>query len=225
MILVHYLYCSGPLVPKFDLNTDESNNFYVNFGETKNSSTIPVLFKLLRICHLCYNGNLEGVNAILGCAILMPSDLDIPEPTIADSLMNCINWFREIIGGFVTQEDPHLRRQVLKRLESLMNLQGELVTILPMCEAKYQPNSSYFHYFPPPPFVITDKKVSKKKKGKKGNADKSSEKSSQKSSTVMNTSIHHSSPVPEWEMWERGSQMTIKNSAYFRQLDAKVRTS
>lgn len=112
--------------------------------------------------------------------------------------------FREIITGFVTQKDPLLRKQVLKRLDTLIYLQGELDTLLTLCDTKYQPPPCYFHYFPLPPFIKIEKKSTKKgKKSKK-------ETKSTASVTVEN------------ELWEAGSTLCFKNPAYFRKFDAKV---
>lgn len=69
-------------------------NFYVHFGSDKTGAFVPVFFKLLRICFLRLNDDLESVNAMLGCPVLMPDDLDMPEPTTADYMIHCINWFR-----------------------------------------------------------------------------------------------------------------------------------
>lgn len=111
---------------------------------------------------------------------------------------------REIITGFVTQTDTLLREQVLKRVDTLMYLQSELITSLALCDTKYQPPPCYFHYFPLPPFVKLEKKTNKKgKKSKKG--DKLNV-----STTVEN------------ESWETGSTLCSKNPAYFRKFDAKV---
>lgn len=112
---------------------------------------------------------------------------------------------REIITGFVTQKDPLLRKQVLERLNTLICLQGELDTLLTLCDTKYQPPPCYFHYFPLPPFVKTEKKHTKRgKKSKKENK-------LNVSATVGN------------DPWKIGSILCCKNPAYFRQFNAKVR--
>lgn len=97
-----------------------------------------------------------------------------------------------------------LRGQVLKRLDTLIYLQSELNVLLTLCDIKYQPPPCYFHYFPLPPFVKIEKKISKKgKKFTKGNK--------------VNTSL-----TIEDESWEIGSILCSKNPAYFRKFDAKV---
>lgn len=112
--------------------------------------------------------------------------------------------FREIITGFVTQKDPLLRKQVLERLDTLMYLQSELDTLLTLCDTKYQPPPCYFHYFPLPLFIKTEKKYNKKgKKFKKENKS-------------------NASVTVESDLWKTGSTLCYKNPVYFRQFDAKV---
>lgn len=96
-----------------------------------------------------------------------------------------------------------LQNQVLKRLDNLIYLQGELNTLLLLCDTKYQPSPCYFHYFPLPPFVTIEKKISKKgqKTGKKKKSN----------ATAENTSSR-----------EFGSTLCSKNPAYFRKFDAKI---
>lgn len=111
---------------------------------------------------------------------------------------------REIITGFVTQTDPLLREQVLKRLDTLIYLQGELNMLLTLCDVKYQPPPCYFHYFPLPQFIKIERKTSKKgKKPMKGNK--------------LNISVN-----VEDESREISSILCSKNPAYFRKFDAKV---
>ena len=83
------------LVPQFGLNDSSmAESYYVNFESGKAGAVVPVFFKLLRICNLRLSGSLESINAVLGCPILMPDDLDMPEPSTADYMIHCINWFR-----------------------------------------------------------------------------------------------------------------------------------
>lgn len=136
---------------------------------------------------------------------------------------------RETISGFVTEKEDMIREQLFKRLESLMSLQGEFVTMVAMLEARYQPPPCYFHYFPMPPFHRIEMKTGKKKKGKKSKKQTKKSKDKDKDEdedSIFNDSILNNSVVslPEWESWEMGSELTFKNPAYFRQMDTKVST-
>ncbi|XP_047357363.1 Fanconi anemia group D2 protein isoform X3 [Vespa velutina] len=196
---------NGELIPKFGLNNveDEPQNLVLNFSNRKYGAIVPITFRLLKTCcmKLSENGDLEDIDSLLGCSILMPENFDIPEPFIIDLVVSCINWFREVISGFVTQSQSLLQKQVLTRLNDLMLLQGELSTMLSLCDPKYQPSPCYFHYFPPPPFLKVEKTI--RKKGKKKSLEKS-----------VNTCSQ--------ESWEIGSILCSKNPAYFRKLDAKI---
>ncbi|XP_033215963.1 Fanconi anemia group D2 protein isoform X2 [Belonocnema kinseyi] len=202
---------SDDLEAKFGLNNEyaDVSTTVINFvkeGEEKFGGIVPILFRLLRMCTLrtSEDGSLEDINAILGTSLLVPKDLTSPEPHNLDYMIYCINWFREVISGFVKQSDSLMQRQVLKRLDNLMWLQGEFQMALSMCDTRYQPPQAYFHYFPPKPFIKVDRKSSKK--GKKGAADKTQQ----------------SGTIPEWESFDLGSLLTSKNPTYFRRLDTKV---
>ncbi|KYN22801.1 Fanconi anemia group D2 protein [Trachymyrmex cornetzi] len=198
------------LVPKFGLNNAENEQFapqncVLNFGNKRNGPIASILFRLLKTCcmRLSEHGDLEDIDALLGCGMLMPENFDVPECTTLDLIVCGINWFREIISGFVTQTDPLLRGQVLKRLDTLIYLQSEFNMLLPLCDTKYQPPPCYFHYFPLPPFVKIEKKISKK--GKKPTKEKK-----------INTSV----TMKDEE--EIDSILYSKNPAYFRKFDAKI---
>ncbi|EGI64262.1 Fanconi anemia group D2 protein [Acromyrmex echinatior] len=198
------------LVPKFGLNNAENEQFapqncVLNFGNKRNGPIASILFRLLKTCcmRLSEHGDLEDIDALLGCEMLMPENFDVPECTTLDLIVCGINWFREIISGFVMQTDPLLRGQVLKRLDTLIYLQSEFNMLLPLCDTKYQPPPCYFHYYPLPPFVKIEKKISKK--GKKSTKEKK-----------INTSV----TIKDEE--EIDSTLYSKNPAYFRKFDAKI---
>ncbi|KYN44497.1 Fanconi anemia group D2 protein [Trachymyrmex septentrionalis] len=198
------------LVPKFGLNNAENEQFapqncVLSFGNKRNGPIASILFRLLKTCcmRLSEHGDLEDIDALLGCKMLMPENFDVPECTTLDLIVCGINWFREIISGFVTQTDPLLRGQVLKRLDTLIYLQSEFNMLLPLCDIKYQPPPCYFHYYPLPPFVKIEKKISKK--GKKPTKEKK-----------INTSV----TIKDEE--EIDSTLYSKNPAYFRKFDAKI---
>ncbi|XP_003402300.2 Fanconi anemia group D2 protein [Bombus terrestris] len=198
----------GNLIPKFGLNKaeDEPENCILTFEDKKYGAIVPISFKLLRTCciKLSENENLDAIDSLLGCAILMPKDFDIVENSVIDLIICCINWFREVISGFVTQKDSLLQKQVLQRLDNLIDLQSELSTLFSLCDTKYQPPPCYFHQFPLPPFVRIDKKV-----GKKGKKEK--KKFKEKSVSIN-----------EIKDWELGSLICSKNPTYFRKFDASI---
>ncbi|XP_078052345.1 Fanconi anemia complementation group D2 isoform X2 [Augochlora pura] len=199
---------TGELVPKFGLNRPESEqqNCVLTFENKKYGAIVAISFKLLRTCciKLSKNGSLDAIDSLLGCAILMPENFDTAENSTVDSVICCINWFREVLSGFVTQKDPLLQKQIIHRLDNLIYLQSELGLLFNLCDTKYQPLPCYFHHFPVTPFLRIEKKGGKKgKKGKKGTMEKSV-------------------TFSETESWELGSLICSKNPMYFRKLDAKI---
>lgn len=103
------------------------------------------------------------------------------------------------------------------RLETLMSLQGEFVTMVALLDSRYQPPPCYFNHFPTPQFVRLDLKTSKK--GRKG---KKSEKKVKDTGTQLDSTLSQSIILPEWETWEKGSDLTVKNPAFFRKMDTNV---
>ncbi|XP_017797384.1 PREDICTED: Fanconi anemia group D2 protein [Habropoda laboriosa] len=199
---------SGELVPKFGLNKakDEPQNCVLNFENKKLGAIVPISFKLLRNCclKLSEHGDLNAIDSLLGCAILMPDSFEVADNSVMDLVICCINWFREVINGFVTQKDPLLQKQVLQRLDNLIYLQNKLSILFSLCDIKYQPVPCYFHHFPQPSFTRIEKKSGKKgKKGKKKSKEKS-------------ISFNESEDL------ELGSLICSKNPTYFRKLDAMI---
>lgn len=86
----------GNLIPKFGLNKaeDEPENCILTFEDKKYGAIVPISFKLLRTCciKLSENENLDAIDSLLGCAILMPKDFDIAENSVIDLIICCINW-------------------------------------------------------------------------------------------------------------------------------------
>ncbi|XP_034937747.1 Fanconi anemia group D2 protein [Chelonus insularis] len=200
---------SGDLTPSFELNhfKNESQSCVVNFSQPKYGGIIVALLKLMKVClSRIHSGDLTTINALLGSGILMPKDLDMPNTQTLDLMFHCINWYRELINTFVTQRDPLLRKQVSKRLENTMYLQGELSNLLSLAENRYQPPVCYFDSFSSVSFNKIEKKSTKK-----GKKSKDTEEKTEKSINV-----------PEWESWEKGSLLSTKNPLYFRRLDADI---
>lgn len=123
-----------------------------------------------------------------------------------DLNLHCDCRFREIINGFVTQEDQIIQEEIVFRLEQLMTLQGDFCVLLATCDNRYQPPACYFDQFPVPAFVKIEKKSGKK--GRKKKEDK----------PATTTGV-----LPEWETWEMGFALSSKNPMYFRKLDPQVR--
>lgn len=187
------------MVPKYGLNEDHNGQpSALNFKDGKYGALLPIAFKLLTNC--LKEDNFEDMDPLLEVPILMPRDFDMPDSKELDHMVCCVNWFREIISGFVMRKDSLLKKKVLQRLDNLMELQGELSEALAFCETNYQPPPCYFHYITPSSLIKIDKKLGKKSKKKE----------------------IHSAKNCESSAWEMGSIMCLKNPAYFRRLNTKV---
>ena len=79
-------------------------------------------FRLMRMVESHLNdGNLENIDALLGCAILAPFEelyknfaslTEEEKSNTLTCLFHIINWFREIINAFATQKDKEMRVKV-----------------------------------------------------------------------------------------------------------------
>ncbi|XP_058452121.1 Fanconi anemia group D2 protein homolog [Malaya genurostris] len=112
------------------------------------------MFKLMKTLQsIRYNGNLESINALLGCSIVVPAFYDEPDEKtmletfeedvcrqLLDVYFYVANWFRELINAFIQQKDPLLHRKVLQRLFALVSLENRLAGLLKAAD---------FDYFPP----------------------------------------------------------------------------
>lgn len=106
--------------------TDEPAGVNIGGLTLHNDSKILLLaphFRLLRVLHYKQNdGHLEGIDALLGCPIIMPN-VDIDEldsdqsKQVADCLFHGINWFREVLSAFITHKDRDLRNKVVHRVK------------------------------------------------------------------------------------------------------------
>ncbi|KAG8038455.1 hypothetical protein G9C98_006151 [Cotesia typhae] len=199
----------GPLKPTFRLNaSNDLQGLLVKFGPGKYEGIAPALLRLMKICNQRIGDERLKISEFFNCAVLMPADLDLPDAQTIDLVFHCINWFRELINSCVTERNPLLQRLISKRLANVMQLQGELATLLSLADARYQAPPCYFHSFPLPSFNKVEKKSGKK--GKKGTEDKDKDKSVAEKT------------LPEWESWEMGSLLSTKNPMYFRRLDAEI---
>lgn len=103
--------------------------------------------------HRC-NGNLESINAVLGCPIIFPQFTDSPEDVMLDNVEQRIylmdiffytaNWFREVVCAFATQRELNIRKKVLMRLADLISLERNIRNLLPTMPKSYNPPACHF---------------------------------------------------------------------------------
>jgi Fanconi anemia group D2 protein len=143
---------------QYNLNSDEEIDapLAVNIAELtlkpeKHSVlTLAPHFRLLRLLHYKQqDGDLASIDALLGCGVVLPKMeqrdcFGIEQlKQVSDCLFHCINWFREVINGFVTQKNRKLRYKVIQRLDNLIELEKLLVECLDSIPEHKLP-TSYF---------------------------------------------------------------------------------
>ncbi|XP_070289756.1 Fanconi anemia group D2 protein isoform X1 [Myotis yumanensis] len=103
-------------------------------------------FRLLRLCvEKQHNGNLEEIDGLLDCPILL-TDLEPGERLesmsdkersfICSLICLTLNWFREVVNAFCQQMSPEMKGKVLTRLKHIVELQGILekyLAVTPDC--------------------------------------------------------------------------------------------
>lgn len=83
-------------------------------------------FRLLRMLESrLHDGNLENVDALLGCPVLCPAPVvfekfnsysKAEQHAALSCLFYAVNWFRELLNAFVTQKDLELKQKVNTKL-------------------------------------------------------------------------------------------------------------
>uniref|UniRef100_A0A1I8P4T9 Fanconi anemia group D2 protein n=1 Tax=Stomoxys calcitrans TaxID=35570 RepID=A0A1I8P4T9_STOCA len=152
-----------------DANTEESElpQIAINIAElvlkpsNEAISSILVLsplFNLVRVLHMQrYEGSLEIINALLGCAIILPSFFDDPnldaifydydesmQKKILDIYFHCVNWIRETVSSFATQRENMIRKKVLQRLAELISIEDKIRELIQKAPRDYMPPQCHF---------------------------------------------------------------------------------
>uniref|UniRef100_G1MUH9 FA complementation group D2 n=1 Tax=Meleagris gallopavo TaxID=9103 RepID=G1MUH9_MELGA len=81
------------------------------------------------------NGNLEEIDALLGCPLYL-TDLEVEgkldslskqeREFLCSLLFYALNWFREVVNAFCQQQDAEMKGKVLTRLQNITELQNVL---------------------------------------------------------------------------------------------------
>uniref|UniRef100_A0A1B0FNR3 Fanconi anemia group D2 protein n=1 Tax=Glossina morsitans morsitans TaxID=37546 RepID=A0A1B0FNR3_GLOMM len=121
---------------------------------------LPPLFNLVRVLQMQrYEGSLDLINALLGCAIILPDFFDDPDldsifndydeqlqKKILDIYFHCVNWMRETVSSFATQRDAMIRTKVLQRLVEIMKIENKIHEMLVKAPMDYTPPQCQFTY-------------------------------------------------------------------------------
>lgn len=167
-----------------------------------NISILSALFQLVQTLHFKqHDGTLSSIDALLGCPIVMPKfDVDLVEDmdkatvnNILDCLIHCVNWFRELLNAFATQDDDALKSKILQRLLQIEDLETLISEVLLKSKLSYKPPTSSFN-INKYTGEHTDKKPLKAQKAKtqnkKPNQDDTVLPETAKSQPTQNNNIH-----------------------------------
>ncbi|CAM9414996.1 unnamed protein product [Chrysoparadoxa australica] len=109
--------------------------------DMKGASMGPML-RLLAACELEANGSLKGIDAVLGCPLVMPCSADIDDieglPLQAqEAILSCymwaLHWCRELVNAFAADPEPTSAAKVVRRLGCLIKLEDDLLFMLKRC--------------------------------------------------------------------------------------------
>ncbi|CAH2990292.1 unnamed protein product [Chilo suppressalis] len=119
-----------------------------------NIGILSPLFQLVQTLHTKqHDGTLSSIDALLGCSVIMPifdideiEDLDnIVISNVLDCLIHCVNWFRELLNAFATQEDEALKSKILQRLLQVEELEAIIEQVLVRSNIIYKPPACFFN--------------------------------------------------------------------------------
>eukprot|EP01134_Creolimax_fragrantissima_P006799 CFRG6799T1 len=111
-------------------------------------------FKLMALIEKQETNSMDAIDALEGCPVYwfceenvtlhnLDSFLPTEQEHICSVLYHTLNWFREIINGFVSQKDPSLRSKLLTRLNATVEMESFLCLALVTC-----PNFRYLVVLP-----------------------------------------------------------------------------
>ncbi|XP_015929151.1 Fanconi anemia group D2 protein [Parasteatoda tepidariorum] len=198
------------------------------------------MFRLLRMFREVQDGNLEQIDALLGCSIMLP-DLRIQKFSVLstaekhlllNTLFYCINWVRENINAFATTTDVDIRCNVLTRLQLLIGMENLVCKYLAECNGYSPPVANFDFEETHLTLKLPNKKgVKRSGKGKKGKNKKSKKDESTDQTTLENqdTSLKSKSSDSESEEEIKSNldlELKISKSLqpFFRELDIDVFT-
>ncbi|KAM9324354.1 Fanconi anemia group D2 protein [Gastrophryne carolinensis] len=246
-----------PVKAMFNLEEDESQSIVVinllpllshdlsNKEVTQTSATrlvsplcLSPFFRLLRLCiEDEYDGNLDEIDALLGCPIYI-TDLDVIDKMESLSkqeheflcalLFFTINWFREVVNAFCKQPNADMKGKVLTRLQNITWLQSVLEKCLAASPGFVPPPASFdYDQQKAIPSAAPAGNMKKPKKGKKRSM--ADVKNSSTESSQIEEQLDSVPQETQKTQQEKGSEESNKPSVslnsfrpYFRELDLEV---
>ncbi|XP_072026579.1 Fanconi anemia group D2 protein-like [Amphiura filiformis] len=226
-----------PLVSKAE-RAHLNNSMISNTGDAERNVSPLCLaphFRLLRVCEQVQNnGNLDGIDALLGCPMYVVKEdviekvdsLSRPEKElVCTCLFMTLNWFRELLNAFASLADPEMRAKVLGRLQNLTHVQ-ELLEICLAATPGFLPPTADFGS---DTALNAPSLPSTGGGGKKGKKDKEKDLNETNADATQNATIQETQPLksPDKADSETTDKATVPLSQYrvfFRELDLDVFT-
>ncbi|XP_075040029.1 Fanconi anemia group D2 protein [Mixophyes fleayi] len=209
-------------------------------GRLVSSLCLSPFFRLLRLCiEDEYDGNLDEIDALLGCPLYL-TDLDVIEKVdslskqerefLCSLLFLALNWFREIVNAFCKQTSADMKGKVLTRLQNITWLQSVLEKCLTASPGYIPPSANFdceqLEGAPTTVPTVTAKKMKKGKKRRLADVKNSSDESLQNEEQLDSVPQETQKSQPEKEKEESNRSSVSLNSfrPYFRELDLEVFT-
>ncbi|GFU37970.1 fanconi anemia group D2 protein [Nephila pilipes] len=212
----------------------DSNSTISNIGSPLK---LAPMFRLLRIFRQIQDNNLDAIDALLGCSIILPElknqkfgILSVSEKhLVLNILFYAINWIRENINAFASTMDEDIRCNALSRLQLLIELESLVCNYMGET-TDYTPPLANFDCDEKD--LIVFKKSSKKPvkriiKNKKAKSKKSKMDESNEQTDILShdTSSKSKSSDSEEEFEAKGQSdaKTMKSlQPFFRELDLEI---
>ncbi|XP_041048128.1 Fanconi anemia group D2 protein [Carcharodon carcharias] len=203
--------------------------------------SLASFFRLLRFCEeVQHNGNLEEIDALLGCPLYM-TNLELVEKVeslskqerelLCSLLFHTLNWFREVVNAFCKQQDTEMKGKVLLRLQNITHLQVLLEKCIAATPGYVPPLANFDLEITEVPLNVAPaapakkgKKDQKSKKKQKSEGNKNSSTDSSQTEDPAEESQVQSESTQGKENTEEGKVfVNLPNyRAYFRELDTDV---
>ncbi|KAK7101914.1 hypothetical protein V1264_020222 [Littorina saxatilis] len=138
-----------PLVSKEVMEAKSSASDTPNSQNTVYAVCLSPHFRLVQTGERrTQNGNMEGIDALLGCPLYLPEETvytkldslsEKEKDVLCTALFHCLNWFREILNAFASQTDVEMKGKVIERLHDMTHLMQVLSKCL-AANPKYNPS-------------------------------------------------------------------------------------
>ncbi|GFR61890.1 fanconi anemia group D2 protein [Elysia marginata] len=204
-----------PIERLFGLNNEAESTIFINLvplvkkmldktqaasqGSHQSPLCLAPLFRLITRCEMLQSGgDLENIDALLGCPILMLnpdlynklSSLTLKEKdVVCASLFFCNNWAREVVNSFASMTSEEMKGKVVMRLRVITQLNELLARCLPQ-HPSFVPFPAVFELDKPavaPKLVAKSTGADKKKGGKGGKGKKQKKAGATIDETLVNS--------------------------------------